>query len=161
MKRLGMRLTKVKRFAATLCLLLMTLGSLSCADTELKLAHGEGLARSSLESKFLVINHWATWCAPCRVEIPELNLLAASLDPNEAVVLGYGEDFHTGQELLEDIRDMGIEFPVLSEDPSKVWGYGGSNVLPRTAIIAPGGDVLEILLGPQTRESVLAVLDNK
>ena len=156
-----MRLRKLLRIAATLCLLLMTLGSLSCADTELKLAGGEGLAASSLESKFLVINHWATWCAPCRVEIPELNLLAASFDPNEAVVLGYGEDFHTGQALLDDIRDMGIEFPVLSQDPSKIWGYGSSNVLPRTAIIAPGGEVLEILIGPQTRESVLSALANK
>lgn len=155
MMRSGRTATK----GASLCLSLLALLALSCSDTKLKLADGERLAKSTLDSKYLVINHWATWCAPCRVEIPELNLLAASLDTNEVRLFGYGEDFHEGQALLDDIAEMGIEFPVFADDPAEVWGYGRSSVLPRTAIIAPGGEVKQVLLGPQTQESLLAALD--
>lgn len=147
--------TMFSRLLAVLCLVS---GMLSCSGAMLYLADGEGVSKASLDSKYLVINHWATWCAPCREEIPELNMLADSLDPGKALVLGYGEDFHTGQALLDDIAEMGIKFPVMTQDPSEIWGYGPSNVLPRTAIIAPGGEVLNILLGPQTRESVQAAL---
>lgn len=155
MKRWGSLL----RIGARCCFLLLALVSLSCSDSTLGLADGDSVNKSTLDSKYLVINHWATWCAPCRIEIPELNLLAASLDSDEVLLFGYGEDFHAGQDLLDDIAEMGIEFPVFAQDPGEVWGYGRSSVLPRTAIIAPGGEVRQVLLGPQTRESLLAALD--
>lgn len=130
----------------------------SCSNGQLPLADGGAVSKNSLHTKTLIINHWATWCVPCRVEIPELNLLATSVDADQVLVFGYGEDFHTGQQLLDDIDDMGIEFPVFTQDPASVWGYGTSRVLPRTAIIAPGGEVKQVLLGPQTRESLLEVI---
>lgn len=139
-------------------LVILLLALVACAKVQLPLTDGALVSTDSLNTKILVINHWATWCAPCRVEIPELNLLAESVNPDEVLVFGYGEDFHIGQQLLDDIADMGIEFPVFTQDPASVWGYGTSNVLPRTAIIAPGGEVKQVLLGPQTRDSLLAAI---
>ncbi len=135
-------------------LLIVVLAIVSCAEAQLPLADGALVSKESLHTKTLVINHWATWCAPCRIEIPELNLLAESVDPDEVLVFGYGEDFHADQQLREDIADMGIEFPVFTQDPASVWGYGTSTLLPRTAIIAPGGEVQQVLLGPQTQDSL-------
>ncbi len=132
----------------------------ACAPDGLQLADGRQVSRDALDARVLVINHWATWCAPCRHEIPELNQFAQSSDADEVLVFGYGEDFHSGEELLDDIADMGIEFPVFAADPALVWGYGASRVLPRTAIIAPGGEVRQVLLGAQTRRTLREAIEN-
>ena len=141
-------------------LIALLLSLVACSNGQLPLADDGGVSKNSLDTKTLVINHWATWCAPCRIEITELNELANSVDPDEVLVFGYGEDFHSGQQLLDDIADMGIEFPVFTQDPSLVWGYGASSVLPRTAIIAPGGEIKQVLLGPQTLESLLKAIES-
>lgn len=145
---------------ALACLIAFCSTLSACSSDQLPLAGGGGVSKAALDAKTLVINHWATWCAPCRVEIPELNQLASLVDTDEVQVFGYGEDFHVGQQLLDDIADMGIEFPVFTLDPASVWGYGPSSVLPRTAIIAPGGEVKQVLLGPQTLESLLKAIES-
>ncbi len=129
-----------------------------CAGPQVEFAGGENLSRAELDRTDIIINHWATWCAPCRVEIPELNELAKSADYLPFRVLGFNEDFASGQELADDIAEMGIEFPVLTQNPTEIWGYETPSVLPTTVIIARGGEVKLMLVGPQTKASLLEAL---
>ena len=126
-----------------------------CAGPRVEFADGNSLARAELDEIDLIINHWATWCAPCRVEIPELNALARSADPKALRVIGFNDDYRSGQQLLDDIAEMGIEFPVLKSNPAEIWGYEAPSVLPTTVIISRGGDVKRTLIGPQTLDSLL------
>lgn len=100
-----------------------------------------------------VINYWAKWCAPCREEIPELNAFAAR-HADSVKVLGVNYDGLQGEALTNDINALQIEFPVLLSDPHNILGIARPTALPSTVIISPDGVVTEILLGPQTEQSL-------
>ncbi|CAM3566200.1 TlpA family protein disulfide reductase [Parendozoicomonas haliclonae] len=123
-------------------------------QTQLEDHQGKALQLSAEDSSWLVVNYWATWCDPCREEIPELNEL-----DHEAGVRVWGVDFDNPaslQELQGKIEKMDIEFPVVA--PSFVPGLGLEMppVLPATYIIAPDGTMTKRLIGPQTKDGLLA-----
>lgn len=122
----------------------------------------DGISTTHPDSRFMpgaastywtVINYWAVWCAPCREEIPELNHLARS-HAETVRVFGVNYDGATGEALDKAIRDLGIAFPVLAQDPQPALGIARPQALPVTLLIKPDGTLHEILLGPQTAEGL-------
>jgi len=101
-----------------------------------------------------IINYWAIWCAPCREEIPELNELDRS---TELVVLAVNYDGKTGDELASQAAEMGITFALLEQDPRATLSVARPKVLPTTLLVSPDGHVTDTLVGPQTREGLLAL----
>lgn len=101
-----------------------------------------------------VINYWAVWCKPCREEIPELNQLNGYAD---VLVLGVNFDRKTGETLEDDSKALGVAFRNIA-DPAEQLGIERPTVLPTTVIIAPTGAVETVLVGPQTRDSIMAVI---
>ena len=127
----------------------------SCNPTEtLALSDGSEQPWNTLEGDWLLVNYWAKWCAPCRIEVPELN----ELHESGTAVLGVNFDGLTGPELNADITDLGIHFPVALHDPRERWGADRPEVLPTTFIVAPDGTLHAVLVGPQTRESLTAAM---
>ena len=119
--------------------------------------NGNPLYLSTLQEKWLVVNYWATWCAPCVKEIPELNRF--SLEHVEAVtVLGVNFDQPRVSERQSQVKKMKIEFPVFSEDPSKRLDVEMPAVLPTTYVFAPGGKLIKTLVGPQSEQSLLSAM---
>ena len=107
----------------------------------------------SSPGKVIVINYWATWCSPCRKEIPELNELDHQLS-DRADVIGVNYDAIVGQELAEAMAKLGIEFGNLYTDPRYIWDLDAVTVLPETLIIDSRGQLIHRLLGPQTKSSL-------
>ena len=120
--------------------------------------HGRQVAASELEGRWLVINYWAEWCAPCRKEIPELNRLAEELQVQQVTVLGVNFDALQGEELRTAAEQLGIRFTVLASDPAPRLGLAPSQVLPVTWLIDPQGRVREQLSGEQTAMGLKARL---
>ncbi|MFT4799366.1 MAG: thiol-disulfide isomerase/thioredoxin [Candidatus Azotimanducaceae bacterium] len=119
---------------------------------------GNGISLAELQSKPLIVNYWATWCAPCIKEIPELNELAEK-HANEINVIGVNFDQPGPDEQLKQVRKMKIEFPVLAGEPSENLGVTIPRVLPTTYVFAAGGKLVATLVGPQTGNSLLAALE--
>ena len=140
------------RFAGMLLLGVFLHG---CADDEIMLADGQGARFAQWEGRWLLINYWAEWCAPCRKEIPELNELHADRATTGVAILGVNYDGLTGDKLTDLIEKMGIEFPVLVEDPRARWAQDPPPVLPTTLVIDPQGKLHSVLVGPQTHQSLL------
>ena len=108
--------------------------------------------------KILVINYWATWCSPCRKEIPELNELEHQLS-NRLDVIGVNYDGVVGEQLLQEMQKLGIEFDNLYADPRSIWSLEPVTVLPETLIINSRGELIHRLLGPQTKSSLEALIN--
>ena len=139
----------MKRVCTVFALLLLT----SCSRVDFSYADGTSGRFADWSGRWVVINYWAEWCAPCRYEIPELNELAADT-PTDVLVVGVNYDGITGEDLTELIGRMGIEFTVILVDPQTHFAYDRPSVLPTTVLIDPDGHVKETLVGPQTRDSL-------
>lgn len=104
---------------------------------------------------WLFINYWAIWCKPCRHEVPELNALHTQ--PGYSV-FGVNFDGVQGEELAEQEAQLAIAFPTLAQDPRERFAVPLPEVLPTTLIVRPDGELHAVLVGPQTRESLLAAI---
>lgn len=132
----------------------------SCSmDEQVELADGSRTQMSHWQDRWLVINYWAEWCAPCRHEIPELNALNADRVNHGMVVLGVNYDGLVQPKLGEVMQRMDIKFPVLKVDPQEKYGYSRAEHLPMTVLINPQREVHEVLVGPQTAASILAAMN--
>lgn len=109
-------------------------------------------ALDKLSGRWVVVNYWAIWCKPCIKEIPELNQLAQQYP--ELAVVGVNYDGLSGPELDLQLQQLDIHFPMLDTDPAAELGTTRPVVLPTTLILNPEGQVDQVLVGPQTVQSL-------
>ena len=105
-----------------------------------------------------IINYWSTTCAPCRIEIPELNLLFDELAASSIQVLGVNFDEDDRKTTLRLARRLGIEFPTLNLSEVEALGLPAPSALPTTYIVSPTNEVLTKLVGIQTKASIYTLL---
>ncbi len=105
-----------------------------------------------------IVNYWSVTCAPCRLEIPELNLLNESLSSDDVIVLGVNFDEHEPAKTRQIARRMGIEFTTLEQAEVEALHLVAPFVLPTTYILSPDNKVMARLVGAQDRESLTAKL---
>lgn len=145
------------RLLLTVLLLLLAIG---CSDGEqgYALLDGGRIDFDQLHGKVVLINYWAEWCKPCREEIPELNEFQRS-HSDRVQLLAVNFDGVTGEALKQQAAALGIDFPVLLDDPRQHFNVKPSGVLPETLVIDAVGNYRQVLLGPQTEEKLAALLE--
>jgi peroxiredoxin len=114
--------------------------------------NGNVVRLSALRGKRVVINFWASWCPPCRAEMPDLEALSKDSQA-DTVVLGVnmGEDRET---VAEFVRSQGITFQVLLDpDQEAAMAYGPS-FLPTTYFVDANGIVRESHYGAMKRSTM-------
>tara|TARA_B100001093_G_scaffold480516_1_gene510457 strand:+ start:666 stop:1109 length:444 start_codon:yes stop_codon:yes gene_type:complete len=117
------------------------------------LRSGEVVDFDNLQGRWVLINYWAVWCAPCRKEIPDLNQYARN-NSNKVFVYGVNYDGVQGETLDQQVKSLNIEFDTLVLDPRARWELEKSDILPETLIISENGELRHRLIGPQTTESL-------
>ena len=113
------------------------------------------------EGQVLLINFWATWCAPCRREMPDLMALHDEL-AGQATVIGIALDFP--EEVRGYVEELGIDYPILIADDLAgtriVRKLGNSNgLLPYSVFVDREGVIRSLKLGELTREQARKRLD--
>jgi thiol-disulfide isomerase/thioredoxin len=127
-----------------------------CAREDFRWADGSGGRYADWAGKWVIVNYWAEWCAPCREEIPALNALMR--ERSDLLVVGVNFDGLEGEALTSVIGRMGIEFPVMVGSPRQAFPHPMPEVLPTSLVITPEGELVRSLVGPQTRETFAAAL---
>jgi thiol-disulfide isomerase/thioredoxin len=107
---------------------------------ELKDLEGKTHKLDAYRGKVVILNFWATWCEPCREEMPSLNRLRKSLEGQPVVMfaVNYGENEPRISQFLAKVP---VEFPVLLDSSSNVGRAWKVRLMPTTYIIGTDGRV--------------------
>ena len=108
------------------------------------------------DRRLQLINYWASWCLPCIEEMPELADFRNQYQ-RRVEVYAVNYDGLSVDQLRQEVETLGVEIPALLQDPNKRLGYERPTVLPTTVILLEG-QVKEVLVGPQTMETLEVVL---
>lgn len=117
-------------------------------DFTLPMLNGGTFDASEQNGKVLLVNFWATWCAPCREEIPDLIALHEELKDEDFAVIGITVDTD-GIELVQKFADqMQINYPILLDATSEVAeSFGGVYALPTTFVVDKQGTITHRTMG--------------
>lgn len=124
-------------------------------DFSLQTLDGENVKLSDYEGKKVVLNFWATWCKPCREEMPDLQTIYSE-NNEEIVILAVNMDAHNDVKGFTD--SYAVTFPVLLDVEDKVSKIYRVISLPTTYFIDEKGDIAQKHLGQITYEQLEEVL---
>jgi len=115
-------------------------------DFALRDIEGNILRLSDLRGKVVIVNFWATWCPPCRAEMPSMQRAWETLEEEGIVLLGVnvGEDEDT---IFLFTANYPVEFPLLLDQDSAVIGAWPVRGLPTTFVVDPQGRLVYRAIG--------------
>jgi peroxiredoxin len=112
---------------------------------------GKELSLKDYSGKVLVINFWATWCAPCREEIPHFTKLYSGYKSKGVEFLGISMDDGELKDVRELVKDFGrkqrVEYPLAVGNPDVANAFGGVASLPTTFVVDRGGKIIKKYTG--------------
>lgn len=119
----------------------------------MKAVDGTDYDLAAHRGKWVVVNFWATWCAPCRKEMPELSALHAMRSNIEVVGLAYEEI--EAPEMQAFLAKHPVTYPIVIADPyDPPADFATPRGLPLTYLVDPAGKVAHTFLGPVTAAEI-------
>jgi len=117
-------------------------------DFELPSLDGSHVKLSELRGKPVLLNFWATWCAPCRVEMPWLVELDEKYRDRGLRIVGVSmDDLGETQEVARFAKERGVKYQVLLGDSATADAYGGVRFMPQSFFINPSGKITKTTTG--------------
>jgi thiol-disulfide isomerase/thioredoxin len=120
-------------------------------DFDLTSLDGSNVKLSSLRGKAVLLNFWATYCGPCKVEMPWFVELQKEYGPQGFQIVGVAMDDASTDDIAKFAKDMGVNYPILLGKEAVGLSYGGVNVLPTTFFLDRSGKVIAREFGLQSR----------
>ena len=108
---------------------------------------GHSVRLSDYKGKVVVLDFWATWCAPCRASLPHLNDVQGRFSKQGLVVLGISVDDAEPQEIRQFADKLGLKFRMAMADERVLDLYGPIRTIPTTFFINRRGEVTRRVVG--------------
>ena len=126
-------------------------------DFTLETLEGESVTLSDLRGKVVLLNFWATWCPPCRAEMPAFQQAYADYEDGDFVILSVNATAQdSAEEVAEFIGEFGLSFPVVLDTTSEVNRLYQVQSLPTSFFINQEGVIQEVVVGSLAEAMVRA-----
>lgn len=118
---------------------------------------------SDYKGKVILLNFWATWCPPCKKELPALSEISKDLEGKNFQMIGISVD-ENPTALVSFLKSNALPFTILHENGElleKYMGVTGSreNVIPQTFIIDKNGKVVENIIGSRSKNDFVSIIN--
>src|SRR6266404_619472 len=123
-------------------------------EFELKTLDNKTVRLSGLKGKAVLVNFWATWCEPCKVEIPWLVDLQKKYGPQGLQIVGITKEDGDEKTITDFTKKMGVNYTILVGTSNVMDQYGGIDGLPTSFFLDRSGKVVRQVVGLDS-ESVL------
>jgi peroxiredoxin len=124
--------------------------------------NGKEMKLSDYKGKVILLNFWATWCPPCRKELPDLSTISTELKDKDFKMIGVSVD--DNQEVLNTfLQSNKLSYTIVFEPEQLVTKYMSAagqnqNVVPQTYIIDKNGKVVEAIMGSRSKADFLEMI---
>ena len=115
---------------------------------------GKNLSLADLKGKAVLVNFWATWCGPCKIETPWLVELQNEYGSQGLQVVGVAMDDSGKDEIEKFAKDMGVNYPVLIGKEAVGDAYGGVPALPESFFVSRDGKIVDRIIGLKGRAEI-------
>src|SRR5271169_6956279 len=116
-------------------------------DFDLQTLDGKNLKLSGLRGKAVLLNFWATYCGPCKIEMPWFVELQNQYGPQGFQIVGVAMDDASKEDIGKFAKDMGVNYPILIGKESVGDQYGGVPALPESFLISRDGKIVDKIVG--------------
>jgi cytochrome c-type biogenesis protein len=116
-------------------------------DFTLESLDGKTMRLSDLRGKAVLLNFWATWCVPCKIEMPWFVELQREYGAQGLQIVGVAMDDASREDIAKFAKDMGVNYPILIGKEAVGDQYGGVPALPETFFIGRDGKIVDKILG--------------
>jgi len=117
---------------------------------------GQKVSLSDYKGKAVLVNFWAVWCAPCKVEMPWFAEFRQKYAAQGFEVLGIATDDPSRDEMLKVVGKAGVNYPILPADKKIAKDFGGVDYLPESFYIGRDGKIVEETSGLASKDEVEA-----
>jgi peroxiredoxin len=116
-------------------------------DFTLESLDGKSMRLSDLRGKAVLLNFWATWCTPCKIEMPWFVEMQRQYGAQGLQIVGVAMDDASKEDIAKFAKDMGVNYPILIGKEAVGDEYGGVPALPETFFIGRDGKIVDKILG--------------
>lgn len=120
-------------------------------DFSLQDVNGKTVRLSDYSGKVIILNFFATWCPPCREEIPDFIELVNTTDKERFVIIGISVEKGDEGTVRKFVAAKKVNYPVLVDDGLVSKTYGSISSIPTTFIIDRNGNITEKIIGSRTK----------
>jgi cytochrome c biogenesis protein CcmG/thiol:disulfide interchange protein DsbE len=109
---------------------------------------GELLSSDSLRGRVVLVNFWATWCAPCRAEMPMLESMYQRHKAEGFTIIGLAVDRAPTSDVAQFVRDRGVTYPIAHVGSEAERRFGGVQGYPTSFLLDKEGRIVHRVIGP-------------
>lgn len=115
------------------------------------ISNKQNVSLKNYKGKVTLLNFWATWCPPCRAEIPDLIQLY-EIYKKDFVIIGVSLD-REGVEVVKSFyNSFKMSYPVIMGTPEIVKSYGGISAIPTSFLINKKGEIVQTIIGYRSKD---------
>ena len=116
---------------------------------------GDSVTLDRYKGQIVILNIWATWCEPCRIEMPSMQRLHDALGPEGLKIVAISVDVDDAQAVKAFRRELGLTFDVLQDRTRAIERAYQTSAVPETFVLDRHGVIVKKIIGPHEWDSLI------